>query len=334
MSRPLTAGRDYPSSTGDTRSWFSTDADCLDYLEWLHWPDGFVCADCGHRGRWRLGDGRFRCAGCGAASSVTAGTTFDRTHTVDRVVLGDLAVRHPGGRRVGTEPATGARHRLLPDGVGDAAPAARGRGGSVTDGWQGYHGIAGLGYTHARLSRRATRARGGDAYSLLPGVHRTASLAKRWLLGKHPGSSTPPTCRATSTSSSPASTAGPPAAAAWCSGASSSWRWPTSRSATGSSRSIPSPRSARRLAGGGVAPAESRAPPAHRPMAVLTCEGTVKSIPPLPIIRLAFCSVVLGCPRSGNDDGVRYWPQQRPRGRRGAARSRQYERVTPAHVAE
>ncbi len=61
----------------------------------------------------------------------------------------------------------------------------------VTDGWQGYRSIAGLGYTHARLSQRATRASGGDEYSLLPGVHRVASLAKRWLLGTHQGSVDP-----------------------------------------------------------------------------------------------------------------------------------------------
>ena len=58
-----------------------TDADCLDYLEWLRWPAGFACADCGHDGGWRLGDGRFRCSGCGGRSSVTAGTIFDRTRT-------------------------------------------------------------------------------------------------------------------------------------------------------------------------------------------------------------------------------------------------------------
>src|SRR5256712_4650435 len=53
----------------------------MDYLEWLRWPSGFACADCGHRGGWRLGDGRFRCSGCGGRSSVTAGTIFDRTRT-------------------------------------------------------------------------------------------------------------------------------------------------------------------------------------------------------------------------------------------------------------
>ena len=58
----------------------------------------------------------------------------------------------------------------------------------ITDGWKGYHGIAGLGYAHVRRSQRAARARGEDAGERLPGVHRVASLAKRWLLGTHQGS--------------------------------------------------------------------------------------------------------------------------------------------------
>src|SRR5713226_10301365 len=32
-------------------------------------------------GGWRLGDGRFECAGCSSRTSVTAGTIFDRTRT-------------------------------------------------------------------------------------------------------------------------------------------------------------------------------------------------------------------------------------------------------------
>lgn len=75
------AGRDYPGSVGAFNAWFSTDADCLDYLEWLRWPYGFECIACGHCGGWRLGDGRFECSGCGNRSSVTAGTIFDRTRT-------------------------------------------------------------------------------------------------------------------------------------------------------------------------------------------------------------------------------------------------------------
>lgn len=75
------AGTHYPGSTGAFHAWFPTDADCLDYLEWLRWPDGFVCENCGHCGGWRLADGRFKCGGCGSRTSVTAGTIFDRTRT-------------------------------------------------------------------------------------------------------------------------------------------------------------------------------------------------------------------------------------------------------------
>jgi transposase-like protein len=58
----------------------------------------------------------------------------------------------------------------------------------ITDGWQGYAGIEDLGYARERRSQRAARLRGEDPGQLLPGVHRVASLAKRWLLGTHQGS--------------------------------------------------------------------------------------------------------------------------------------------------
>jgi transposase-like protein len=66
---------------GEFQAWFRTDADCLDYLEWVRWPRGFVCPDCGHGRGWRLGDGRIMCAACGRRTSVTAGTIFDKTRT-------------------------------------------------------------------------------------------------------------------------------------------------------------------------------------------------------------------------------------------------------------
>ncbi|RDJ98033.1 hypothetical protein DN412_41580 [Cupriavidus lacunae] len=75
------AGIHYPGSFGEFQTWFQSDADCLDYLEWLRWPSGFVCPECGHAGGWRLGDGRFMCTDCGNRTSVTAGTIFDRTRT-------------------------------------------------------------------------------------------------------------------------------------------------------------------------------------------------------------------------------------------------------------
>lgn len=75
------AGAHYPRSVGEFQAWFRSDADCLDYLEWLRWPGGLVCPACGHGGCWRLGDARFMCSGCGGRRSVTAGTIFDRTRT-------------------------------------------------------------------------------------------------------------------------------------------------------------------------------------------------------------------------------------------------------------
>ena len=74
-------GVQYPRSLGEFQSWFATDADCLDYLEWLRWPEGFVCVRCGNVGGWRVADGSFKCAGCKAQTAVTAGTLFDRRRT-------------------------------------------------------------------------------------------------------------------------------------------------------------------------------------------------------------------------------------------------------------
>jgi hypothetical protein len=80
MERP-SAGIHYPGSLGEFQTWFQSDADCLDYLEWLRWPSGFVCPECSHASAWRLGDGRFMCTDCDSRTSVTAGTIFDRTRT-------------------------------------------------------------------------------------------------------------------------------------------------------------------------------------------------------------------------------------------------------------
>jgi transposase-like protein len=75
-------GIDYPRTFQEFRDWFPDDAACIDYLEQLRWPDGFVCPACdGHEG-WRIGQRRmWMCAGCGRKSSVTAGTIFHRSHT-------------------------------------------------------------------------------------------------------------------------------------------------------------------------------------------------------------------------------------------------------------
>ena len=74
-------GKHYPTSYGEFGAWFRKDADCLDYLEWVRWPTGFVCPDCEAVDGWRLSDGRYECAECGVRTSPTAGTIFDRTRT-------------------------------------------------------------------------------------------------------------------------------------------------------------------------------------------------------------------------------------------------------------
>ena len=128
MEQPR-AGVHYPRSTGEFQAWFRTDADCLDYLEWLRWPGGFTCPSCGHAGGWRLGDGRYECAACHGRTSVTAGTIFDRTRTPLTVwFTACWLFATAEGRHLGAEPAAVAGDRLLPDRVGDAAPAAVGAG--------------------------------------------------------------------------------------------------------------------------------------------------------------------------------------------------------------
>jgi transposase-like protein len=75
-------GVDYPRTFQEFRDWFPTDDACVDYLEGLRWPDGFVCPECGGDNGWRISQRRmWMCAGCGRKTSVTAGTIFHRSHT-------------------------------------------------------------------------------------------------------------------------------------------------------------------------------------------------------------------------------------------------------------
>lgn len=261
----LRGGRDYPRSVGEFLAWFATDADCRDYLEWLRWPEGFVCDECGHVGGWRVADGRWKCARCSHRTSVTAGTIFDRTRTpltvwfqavwsfatakdgvsalglqraveigsyqtawamlhrlrsvlvrpgrellsgtveVDETYIGGEEPGLAGGRAKGKKALVvvavevkdpkgfgRCRMRIIPDAsaatlrmfiVDTVASGAT----VVTDGWSGYRGIDKTGYVHDRRSQRAAKALGEDPGKLLPGVHRIASLVKRWLVSTHQG---------------------------------------------------------------------------------------------------------------------------------------------------
>ena len=54
-----------------------------------------------------------------------------------------------------------------------------------TDGWSGYRRLAQSGYVHERTIMNTS---GDPAHVAMPGVHRVASLLKRWILGIHQGS--------------------------------------------------------------------------------------------------------------------------------------------------
>lgn len=74
-------GVDYPRSFPEFREWFPDEGSCVEYLERLRWPEGFVCPLCGASGGWRIARQRWMCARCGRKTSVTAGTIFHRTHS-------------------------------------------------------------------------------------------------------------------------------------------------------------------------------------------------------------------------------------------------------------
>lgn len=80
LQRPL-VGVHYPGNLAGVRAWFPDDAVCLDYLDWLRWPEGFVCPHCESVIDWPLTDARHACADCGRRVSVTAGTLFHGTRT-------------------------------------------------------------------------------------------------------------------------------------------------------------------------------------------------------------------------------------------------------------
>jgi len=99
-----------------------------------------------------------------------------------------IAVELPGSKGLGR-----VRLRRIPNVAGPtlvgfvtdvAAPDAT----IHTDGWPGYAGLSGAGMAHkVTVLRTSTDL----AHVAMPGVHRVASLLKRWLLGTHQGSVSP-----------------------------------------------------------------------------------------------------------------------------------------------
>ena len=58
----------------------------------------------------------------------------------------------------------------------------------LTDGWKGYNTLTKCGYKHERSNLSDS---GDPAHISMPGVHRIASLVKRWLLSTYQGSASP-----------------------------------------------------------------------------------------------------------------------------------------------
>ena len=72
---------------------------------------------------------------------------------------------------------------LLPFVCEAVAPGTR----VLTDGWGGYNGLPKHGYDREKI---VVSSSGEPAHVSLPGVHRVASLLKRWILGTHQGAIT------------------------------------------------------------------------------------------------------------------------------------------------
>ena len=64
----------------DFQSKYKTEADCLNAIVRLRWPDGFRCIKCNYRGGYKLNTRRaIECASCRHQISITANTVFHKT---------------------------------------------------------------------------------------------------------------------------------------------------------------------------------------------------------------------------------------------------------------
>jgi len=260
-SHPI-GGINYPRTLQEFDEWFSTEQRCLDYLQRLRWPDGFICPICNGRKAWHMKSGLYRCTACQHKVSVIAGTIFQGTrkplklwfqaiwyvtsqkfggsalglkrvlglnsyqtawswlHKMRRAMVrpgrsllsGRVEVDETlvGGKEHGGKRGRGAgrksivviaievhepmgfgrvRMKRIPDVSGDSlipfvlstvVPESI----VLTDSWGGYNALEQSGYVHEKVNLSAS---GDPAHVSLPGVHRVASLLKRWLLGTHQG---------------------------------------------------------------------------------------------------------------------------------------------------
>ncbi len=256
----------YPETLQEFDEWFPTEQSCLDYLQKLRWPDGFVCPACNGRKAWKMGTGLFRCSVCKHKVSIIVGTIFQGTRKPLRTwfqAIWYITNQKSGGSALDLKRLLGLgsyqtawswlhkmQHAMVRDGRsslsgnvevdetlvgGKDKGGKRGRGagkksivliaveihepmgfgrvrmqrvsnasgdslipfvcknvksGSVimTDCWKGYSKLEEQGYTHKKINISKS---GDPAHVHLPGIHRIASLLKRWLLGTHQGAVRP-----------------------------------------------------------------------------------------------------------------------------------------------
>ena len=77
--------RGFPTSLPEFQKVFPDDNACKEYLENIRWPEGFTCPACSLKAEpYRFGTRKstvFRCRKCSKATSLTAGTVMQSSHT-------------------------------------------------------------------------------------------------------------------------------------------------------------------------------------------------------------------------------------------------------------
>jgi hypothetical protein len=77
-----TAVVDYPRTFQEMDDEFRDEAGCRRYLRQLHWPEGFVCRNCGEQIEpWETARGALVCRARGTGCSLTVGTCQRRFKT-------------------------------------------------------------------------------------------------------------------------------------------------------------------------------------------------------------------------------------------------------------
>lgn len=79
---------------------FGTETQCLEYLTFLRWPEGYRCPRCQFSEAWKLNDRKYKCKRCGYQATTTARTLFQDSH-IPLMVWMKAAwyLTQPGGKK-------------------------------------------------------------------------------------------------------------------------------------------------------------------------------------------------------------------------------------------